>query len=75
MDGINATLLIRQWEQETHQPFLPIIALTAGAFVDDRQRCIAAGMNDFLTKPVNVSDLVSVFGKWMDANDWAEKSA
>jgi CheY-like chemotaxis protein len=68
MDGITATEHIRQREKETHQPRLTIVALTAGAFEEDRQRCIAAGMDDFLTKPVNVNDLAAVLAKWMDAS-------
>lgn len=64
LDGLKATQHIRQWEQETGQPRLTIIALTAGAFDEDRQHCIDAGMDDFLTKPVNLNDLSSCLDKW-----------
>ena len=67
MDGLQATQHIRQWEQETLQPHLSIIALTAGAFEEDRQLCIASGMDDFLTKPISMDKLASVLAKWMGA--------
>ena len=57
MDGFEATTQIRRWEMANGQPRLPIVALTAGAFEEDRQNCLAAGMDDFLTKPVNMADL------------------
>jgi PAS domain S-box-containing protein len=65
MDGLKATQLIRRGEEESGQPHLVIIALTAGAFEEDRQRCIDAGMDDFLTKPISIRDLESVLAKWM----------
>jgi PAS domain S-box-containing protein len=58
MDGYAATRKIRQWESDTGRAQrLPIIALTADAYEEDRQRCLEAGMDDFLTKPVNLEDL------------------
>jgi CheY-like chemotaxis protein len=72
MDGIKATEVIRQWEQEASRPHLKIIALTAGAFDEDRQHCIAAGMDDFLTKPVNLNDLASMLEKWLGQNGYAD---
>jgi hemerythrin-like metal-binding protein/PAS domain S-box-containing protein len=50
MDGLEATRKIRQLADYGQTP---IIAMTANAFVDDRQRCLAAGMSDFIAKPVN----------------------
>lgn len=64
MDGLEATKRIRQWEGETRQPHLTIIALTAGAFEDDRRHCIACGMDDFLAKPINMNGLASILAKW-----------
>ena len=73
MDGFRATERIRQWEQENRQPRLPIIALTAGAFEEDRQHCISSGMDDFLTKPFNMNDLASILVKWTDKKALEEK--
>jgi CheY-like chemotaxis protein len=62
MDGIEAMQEIRK------QPALrdlPIIALTAKAMPDDQQRCLAAGANDYITKPIDVDKLVSLIRIWM----------
>jgi signal transduction histidine kinase/ActR/RegA family two-component response regulator len=67
MDGYAATQRIRQWETEHGRPRCPIIALTADAFEEDRQRCLAAGMDDFLTKPVAFDTLSSMLGHWLPA--------
>ncbi|MDD5395042.1 MAG: ATP-binding protein [Thiothrix sp.] len=60
MDGLEATTLIRQQEKASGLPHTPIIALTANAMPSDQQRCLAAGMDDFLSKPFNVQDLLDV---------------
>ncbi len=57
MDGCEATASIRQWEAEHAKPRIPIIALTADAFDEDRKRCMTVGMDDFLTKPVDLGAL------------------
>jgi CheY-like chemotaxis protein len=64
LDGLAATARIRRQEAENRQPRLPIVALTAGAFDEDRQHCLAAGMDDFLTKPIDMNDLQSLIAKW-----------
>ena len=64
MDGFAATRALRRWETENGRPRLPIIALTAGAFPEDRARCLAAGMDDFLSKPIAYAELRAVLAKW-----------
>ena len=61
MDGVEATQLIRQHEAAGDlAPPTPIIALTANAMSSDREKCLQAGMNDFLSKPFNTQDLLDV---------------
>lgn len=56
MDGLTATRMIRDWEnaQNSH---VRIVAVTAGAMPEDRQNCLSAGMDDFLTKPLRLDAL------------------
>jgi CheY-like chemotaxis protein len=67
LDGYAATQQIRQWETNQRCPRLPIIALTADAFEEDRQRCLAVGMDDFLTKPIAIDTLKQALVKWLPA--------
>ena len=62
MDGLEATREIRQ--QARHDD-LPIVAMTANALATDRDRCLAAGMNDFLTKPIDPEQLLATLGRWI----------
>jgi PAS domain S-box-containing protein len=59
MDGITATLKIREFDTT-----LPIIALTANSTPEDRKKCLNAGMNDFLTKPLKYNDLLKATNNW-----------
>ncbi|MFT6926718.1 MAG: signal transduction histidine kinase/CheY-like chemotaxis protein [Psychromonas sp.] len=65
MDGYRATQLIRQGEQQNGSPRLPIIALTANAMLEDRQRCISAGMDDYLSKPFNKLQIAILLQRWL----------
>jgi signal transduction histidine kinase len=65
MSGFEATERIRAWEREHGAARLPIVALTAGAFEGDREHCLKAGMDDFVTKPVDFVLLPSVITKWL----------
>ena len=58
MDGLEATQRIRRWEAQNSLAPCPIIALTANAMETDRETCLAAGMTDFLTKPMRKERLV-----------------
>jgi len=56
MDGFDATARIREGERLTGS-HLPIIALTANAMVGDRERCLAAGMDGYVSKPIDIREL------------------
>ena len=69
MDGLTATRLIREREsKETAAvgiPRVPIVALTAHAMQGDRELCLAAGMDDYLSKPINPQELFKTITKWV----------
>jgi signal transduction histidine kinase/DNA-binding response OmpR family regulator len=65
LDGYRATEVIRRREKEAGEPRRPIIALTAEAFAEDRQRCLGVGMDDVLTKPIFLADLQIALRRWL----------
>ncbi|MBF0101202.1 MAG: response regulator [Desulfobacterales bacterium] len=65
MDGYAATRKIRIWEAQREQCPIPIIAMTASAMTQDRERAIAAGMNDHVSKPIIVKELFTALLKWI----------
>ncbi len=64
MDGFTATAGIRSRERDTRAPHIPIIALTANAMEGDRERCLAAGMDDYLSKPFSRQALAEMLARW-----------
>ncbi|MYL83537.1 PAS domain S-box protein [Desulfovibrio aerotolerans] len=65
MDGYQTTRAVRQLEQETGRPRTPIVALTAHAFEEHRQRSLDAGCDDFQVKPIPKARLVSTLETWL----------
>jgi signal transduction histidine kinase/DNA-binding response OmpR family regulator/HPt (histidine-containing phosphotransfer) domain-containing protein len=68
MDGLEATAAIRQIEQQKGG-HIPIIAMTAHAMKGDRERCLEAGMDDYLAKPVDAKALLDVLQRWSPATN------
>ena len=64
MDGYEATRAIRKLDDEAKAE-IPIIAMTANAFAEDKQAALAAGMNDHVGKPVDMSVLVPIMKKYL----------
>ena len=71
MDGLEATAIIRKQEllrrrDNLPESRIPIVAMTAHAMVGDRERCLAAGMDDYVSKPVNSRDLFAAIDRVMN---------
>jgi PAS domain S-box-containing protein len=64
MDGYEATQELRQRERVTGQ-HIPVIAMTAAAMQGDRERCLQAGMDDYLTKPIRSDSLAAALSRWI----------
>jgi two-component system sensor histidine kinase/response regulator len=71
LDGYTASKIIR--ETVSKYQHIPIIAMTAYALSDDRQKCLSAGMSDYISKPVNLYDLGKLLRKWLKQTDDLEQ--
>jgi len=69
MDGYEATRRIRHMETQQGRVPTPVVAMTANAMVGDREKCINAGMDDYLAKPVSLSELRACVSGWLTAVD------
>jgi PAS domain S-box-containing protein len=69
MDGLEATRLIRDPRSAVQRHEIPIIAMTAHAMQGDRERCLEAGMNDYVTKPVSAQALADAVERWLPRDD------
>ena len=65
MDGFTATQQIRDPQSRVKDHAIPVVAMTANAMQGDRERCIDAGMDDYITKPVDVTKLCRVLQQWL----------
>ncbi|MCD8494123.1 MAG: response regulator [Alphaproteobacteria bacterium] len=66
MDGFEATQKIRTFEKTNKRKSVPIVALTADAMIGDKEKCLAAGMNDYINKPFKESDIANAFISWFE---------
>lgn len=64
MDGPDTTLALRRYEADVQQPRTPIVALTANALKEHQQRCLEAGMDDYMTKPVTRKKMIEQLSRW-----------
>ena len=75
MDGLEATRRIRMAGANVTNPRVPIIAMTANAMEEDRERCLEAGMNDYITKPIRQPVLAEVIKRWLPKEDSQTQTA
>ncbi len=66
MDGFEATRTIRSGQTAVSDPGIPIIAMTAHAMKGDRERCLEAGMDDYIAKPISPKAMADAIDKWLD---------
>ncbi len=73
MDGLEATKAVRALPGDRGK--VPIIAMTAYAVESDRESCLAAGMNDYVSKPINKQELLETVARWLQQSGGARKAA
>jgi len=67
MDGIKATKVIRDPQSDVRDHQVTIVAMTANAMKGDREKCLEAGMNDYLAKPIKSSSVLAILNKWLSS--------
>ena len=70
-DGYQTCRDIRKWEEKESYPRMPIIALSANVMADVVDKCIEAGFNDYVTKPVDFKNLSNVMSNLLDPDELA----
>ena len=65
MGGLEACSEIRRWEASSGSGRVPIVAMTAHAMQGDREKCLEAGASDYITKPVDADQLLSLLRVWL----------
>lgn len=75
LDGLETTRRIRAGEAGAHAAALPIVAVTANAFIEDRAACLAAGMDDFVSKPLSLELLLDTVDRWLAPSQAARLKA
>ncbi len=73
MDGLAAARLIRDPSAGVHDPRIPIIAMTAHALKGDRERCLKAGMDDYIPKPITPRNLAEMLERWLTRDEKGDK--
>ena len=75
IDGYEATRQLRAWETESPEAdrHLPVVALTAHAMTGDREKCLDAGMDDYLSKPFTEARLEKTLRRWLDSSHSATR--
>ena len=69
LDGFDATRVLREREQAEERARTPVIAITANTAEGVQARCLAAGMDDFLAKPVHLQELETVLRRWLSKDE------
>ena len=68
-DGYQTCKEIRKWERHNKYPYLPVVALSANVLGDVYQKCVDAGFNSYMTKPIDFKELSTVLMTFMDPSD------
>jgi two-component system sensor histidine kinase/response regulator len=73
MDGMEATMRIRDPQTGVRNPRIPIVAMTAHAMKGDRERCLEAGMDDYVSKPISPQEVANAISRWLPSDPPADQ--